>query len=451
MNSGINSFFFFITGAALLLGVIGLWFTALIPGIDRWGRRFFLSYFFVIFLSGVSVLVEMVLHYYPVPNAAIYFLQVLGTLLLSLPLPMQTPWLLHCCGESLRSSRLLHAVLGLWTVFFVLLASVPFVEGFIYFTPEAQYYRGPLYPLLLAPMIAVLLLNFAGTIKRRARLSRKAFLSIVVAQAPMAVTLIVNLFVDAVPLFDISYVLSALAMYSLILSDQIEQDRRHQQEIVRQQQEIARQQREIARQQREIAHERASVMVLQMRPHFIYNTLMAIHSLCRLDPPKAQQITTDFTNYLRRNFNAVASDSAILFSTELEHTRAYLAVEQALYEDMLIVAYDTPFTRFRLPPLTLQPIVENAVKHGMNPYSGPLRISIRTRRTDAGGSGRSATEIIVEDTGPGFNPSDESKPHAALENIQQRLEMMCRGTMTILPRKEGGTVVTVTVPDRAAE
>ena len=451
MNSGINSFYFFITGAALLLGVIGLWFTALIPGIDRWGRRFFLIFFFVLLLASVCILVEMALRYYPVPSAAIYSLLLLETLLLSLPLPMQTPWLLHCCGESLRSSRLLHAVLGLWTVFFVLLASVPFVEGFIYFTPEAQYYRGPLYPLLLAPMIAVLLLNFAGTIKRRARLSRKAFLSIVVAQAPMAVTLIVNLFVDAVPLFDISYVLSALAMYSLILSDQIEQDRRHQQEIVRQQQEIARQQREIARQQREIAHERASVMVLQMRPHFIYNTLMAIHSLCRLDPPKAQQITTDFTNYLRRNFNAVASDSAILFSTELEHTRAYLAVEQALYEDMLIVAYDTPFTRFRLPPLTLQPIVENAVKHGMNPYSGPLRISIRTRRTDAGGSGRSATEIIVEDTGPGFNPSDESKPHAALENIQQRLEMMCRGTMTILPRKEGGTVVTVTVPDRAAE
>ena len=95
--------------------------------------------------------------------------------------------------------------------------------------------------------------------------------------------------------------------------------------------------------------------------------------------------------------------------------------------------------------------MENAVKHGINPYSGPLSISIRTRHTDAGGSGRSATEIIVEDTGHGFDPSDESKPHAALNNIRQRLEMMCRGTMTILPRKEGGTVVTVTIPNRVAE
>ena len=107
---------------------------------------------------------------------------------------------------------------------------------------------------------------------------------------------------------------------------------------------------------------------------------------------------------------------------------------------MLLVEYDTPFTQFRLPPLTLQPIAENAVKHGMNPYSGPLRIFIRTRHTDFG------TEVIVEDTGPGFDPSDESKPHMALKNIQQRLEMMCRGSMTIWPRDGGGTVVKLTIP-----
>ena len=222
-------------------------------------------------------------------------------------------------------------------------------------------------------------------------------------------------------------------MYSFILSDQIAQDLRRQQEILRQQ-------REIAGQQREIAHERASVMVLQMRPHFIYNTLMSIYSLCKFDSQKARQITKDFTDYLRKNFNAVASDSAIPFSTELEHTRAYLAVEQAQFGNMLVVEYDTPFTRFRLPPLTLQPIVENAVKHGMDPYSGPLRIVIQTQHTDSG------TEVTVEDNGPGFDPSDERKPHTTLNNIRQRLEMMCGGSMTIQRREGGGTVVKVTIP-----
>ena len=443
MNGWIDSFYYFITGAALLLSALGLWFTAILPGLDHWSRRFFLSYFIIFLLGCLFSIAEMVFQRYIIPRSVFVFLLFLESLLLSLPLPMQTAYLLHCCGENLRSSKLLRAVLGLWAVFFVLLACVPFISGFIHVTSENQYYRGPLYPLLQAPVISILLLNFAGTMRRRARLSRKAFLSFFVAQAPMAVTLIVNMFVDAVPLFDISFVLAALAMYSLILSDQIEQDLRNQREITRQQ-------REIAEQQREIAHERASVMVLQMRPHFIYNTLMSIYSLCRLDPLKARQITMDFTNYLRKNFNAVASDSAIPFSTELEHTRAYLAVEQAQYDDMLVVDWDTQFTHFRLPPLTLQPIVENAVKHGLDPDSEPLRISIRTRRTDAGGSGPSAAEIVVIDNGRGFDPADDGEPGIALKNIQQRLAMMCGGSMTITPKVGGGTVVTVTIPDNAA-
>ena len=149
----------------------------------------------------------------------------------------------------------------------------------------------------------------------------------------------------------------------------------------------------------------------------------------------------DFTTYLQKNFNAVASGDLITFAAELEHTRAYLAVEQARYDEMLLVEYDTSFTQFRLPTLTLQPIAENAVKHGLNPYSGLLRIFIQTQHTDSG------AEIIVEDTGPGFDPSDKDKPHTTLENIRQRLEMMCGGSMTIKPREGGGTVVTLTIPD----
>ncbi len=435
MNSWINSFYYFIIGASLLLSVMGLWFTILIPGIDRWSKRFFLVFFILLLLSSLSVLIELVLFHYPVPGGAIYFLLILETLLISLPMPMQMAYLLHCCGENVRSSKPFQITLGLWTVYLVLLVSVPFVGGFITITPENLYDRDSLYPLLMLPLIVILLFNFIQTMRFRSRLSRKAFLSFVIAQVPLAVALIVNMFVDALPVFDISYILSALAMYSLILSDQIEQELNHQKKIVQQQ-------TEIARQQREIANQRTNVMVLQMRPHFIYNTLISIYSLCRLDPQKARQVTMDFTNYLRRNFNAVASDSPIPFSTELEHTRAYLAVEQAQYDDMLVVDYDTPYTHFRLPPLTLQPIVENAVKHGMNPDADPLSISIQTRHKNDG------TEIIVEDNGCGFDPSDESRPHTALENIRQRLAMMCEGAIEVMSRDEGGTRVVVTIPDR---
>ena len=305
-----------LSGAALLLSVMGLWFTIIIPGISRWNRRFFLSYFLVFLLCCLYSFTEMAFQYYIGPGSIFFVLLLLESLLLAIPQPMLTVYLLHSCGENIRSSKLLRTVLGLWVIYCLVLVSAVFINGFVYITPENQYYHGPLYPLIPIPIIAVLLLNFTGTMRRRTRLSRKTFLSLVIAQMPMAFTLILNLFVDAVLLFGISYVLSALVMYSLVLSDQIEQTIQYQQKIAEQQGEIARQ--------------RTKVMVLQMRPHFIYNTLVSIHSLCGINPQKAQQITMDFTNYLRRNFNAVASDSTIPFSMELEHTRAYLAVEQPI-------------------------------------------------------------------------------------------------------------------------
>ncbi|MBQ9503459.1 MAG: histidine kinase, partial [Lachnospiraceae bacterium] len=217
---------------------------------------------------------------------------------------------------------------------------------------------------------------------------------------------------------------SALAMYSLVLSDQIEQDLRQQQEISQQQ---------------------ASIMVLQMRPHFIYNTMTSIYCLYSQNPEKAQQVVLDFTTYLRKNFTAVASTAPIPFTSELEHTRAYLAVEQAQYPKSLIIDYDTPHTFFRVPPLTLQPLVENAVKHGRDPNAGPLHISIRTRKTDNG------CEITVTDNGCGYDPADDSEPHIALKNIRHRLSLMCNGSLTITPEAGGGTKVTVTIPDNGAE
>ena len=85
-----------------------------------------------------------------------------------------------------------------------------------------------------------------------------------------------------------------------------------------------------------------------MRPHFIYNTMTGIYCLCDQDPKLAQRVVMDFTAYLRKNFTAIASPEPIPFTSELEHARAYLAVEQAQYEDSLFVEYDTPHIWFRV-------------------------------------------------------------------------------------------------------
>ena len=148
----------------------------------------------------------------------------------------------------------------------------------------------------------------------------------------------------------------------------------------------------------------------------------------------------DFSSYLRQNFTAIAKAETIPFAEELEHTRAYLAVEQARFQDRLLVEFETDFTAFRLPPLTLQPIVENAVKHGLDPELEPLFISVSSRLQDG------YAEIVVDDSGPGFKPADDDEPHIALANIRERLKMMCNGELTISSRDCGGTVVAIRIP-----
>ena len=434
MNDWINFFYCFIIGVALLLSVLGLWLTAILPGVDHWSRRFFRDYFIVLFTACLFGLIEMSFLFFSPPRAAVYLVMFLESMLQSLPLPMLTVYLLHCCGESIRESKLLYAAAGLYAACLVLFAGSMFFDDFYLITLDMQYHRGPLYPIITLPMIAIILLNLAGVLRRRNRLSHKTFVSFLVAILPITVTLLIHLFVDAFALIDISIVLSILAMFSLVVSDKIELDMCRQRELLQQQQEITNQ-------QLEIANQRANIMVLQMRPHFIYNTMTSIYCLCSQDPEKAQQVVMDFTNYLRKNFTAIASDAPIPFTSELEHTRAYLAVEQVQYAESLFVEYDTPHTFFRVPPLTLQPIVENAVKHGRDPYAGPLRISIRTRKTATGSA------VTVSDNGPGFHPADDDEPHIALNNIRQRLEIMCGGSLTITPGEGGGTVVTVTIPD----
>ena len=412
---------FFLVGAVVVLTVMSLVVTVILPDIDRWSRNFFIALFSVLLLySGVILLDGLIFRR---PDAAVLTLLIfdyLESLLVSLLLPMLTVYLLHSCGEEPRKSPLLRAVLALWLVYFLLISSTLFSSWFYYYPePGRIFTRGPLYPLVLLPTAVILMLDLVTLIRRRDRLSRRSFHAFLVGLLPITVGIIVNMFVFAWTLFGVTLFLCAFSQFIMILFDQVEQTRQRQQEI---------------------ANQHASITMLRMRPHFIYNTMTSIYYLCDQDPQKAKQVTLDFTSYLRRNFNTIAGDKPIPFSEELEHTRAYLAVEQAQFEGSLFVEYDTPDTAFSLPPLTLQPIVENAVKHGMDPDSGPLRISVRTRITDDG------HEITVADNGPGFDPARIEEPKATLDNIRQRLKMMCRGSLTISASDTGGTAVRLTIP-----
>ena len=431
MNGLILQAGFILVGAALMLALLGLGAAAIVPGINRWDKRFFIVYFLCLTLYVGFGLTEMISYTRPVAKSVLNIILYCDSLFPSVLMPLMTVYLLHCCGENWRHSALFRVVAVLWIVFFSVLNAAPFTTWFYYVSPEDQLVRGSLYPLMIAILDVIMVLNLAGVICWRKKVSKRVYSAFLVGLLPIAIALFIHCFVSVFELLTVSTVISELSMFGIILSDQIDQN--------------LRSKREIADQQREIAQQRARIMLLQMRPHFIYNTMMGIYYLCKQDPDLAQQVTLDFTTYLRKNFTAIASEDLIPFSEELEHTRAYLAVEQAQFEDSLLIDYDTPHTDFRVPPLTLQPIVENAIKHGMDQDSEPLRIFIRTRATDSG------SEIIVENSGADFKPADDNEPHIALKNIRQRLQMMCGGRMTITPREGGGTVVKVTIPDSAAQ
>lgn len=411
--------FFFLNGMILLLTLLGIVSAVTMPGIDRWSKSFFITFFSLIFLCIVIYLIDWLLDGNPrfvtLETIVVYFEFLSNSLLM----PMPAVFLLHHCGENRRSSFLFRAVLALWCVFFILLCINNFNTLFYYNTPDNQFFRGPLFALLLAPLAVLLIITLIGVLRRRNVLSKRYFTAFLIYLLPITAAMIAHIFISVLFSIYIAVSFCAFAMYNIVILEQIEV---------------------YMDQQREIANQRSSVMVLQMRPHFIYNTMMSIYYLCEQDAKKAQQVTLDFTTYLRKNFTAIASENTIPFTEELAHTRAYLAVEQAQFEDSLFVDYDTTYTQFHIPPLTLQPIVENAVKHGMDPDGEPLHISIRSRQTNSG------SEIIVENTGADFEPADNNEPHIALSNIEHRLKLMCNGELAIKPREGGGTVVTVTIP-----
>ncbi len=205
--------------------------------------------------------------------------------------------------------------------------------------------------------------------------------------------------------------------------------------------EAIRHEGELRSKQAELRAARVQSMISEIRPHFIHNTLTSIYMLCEEDPKRAQEVVGDFTTYLQANFSAISSAELTTFAKELEHTKAYVAVESVLYEGKLTVEYDTAFTAFRLPALTLQPIVENSIKHGVGTGRPHGQIMIRSRACEGG------AEIVVEDDGPGFAQQvEDAEGHVGLQNVRERLEMMCGGTLEITPRPGGGTVVTVQIP-----
>ena len=196
----------------------------------------------------------------------------------------------------------------------------------------------------------------------------------------------------------------------------------------------------------ELTESRISTMMSQIRPHFIYNTLGSIEQLCIIDPGKAGELVHNFAKYLRGNFGELDNPKPILMSQEMEHVRHYISIENVRFPDMTF-SFEMNSDDFHIPALTIQPIVENAIKHGLMKLSKGGTIRVVSYETE------SLYCVSVEDDGVGFDTDvllDERK-HVGIRNIRGRLKAMVNGTLEIESRVGIGTTVLIKIPKEVAQ
>lgn len=198
--------------------------------------------------------------------------------------------------------------------------------------------------------------------------------------------------------------------------------------------------RELAESEAELNTSRMETMFSQIQPHFLYNALSSCINLCEEDPALAKKTLLDFSRYLRTNLDSLSKKEPIPFKQELEHTQTYLHIEQVRFGERVKVVYDLQDTDFMLPALTLQPLAENAVKHGitMKRYGGT--VTIRSYHD------KNNYYVEVEDDGVGFESLPEGLEHIGIRNIQGRLASMVGGTLSYESRLNIGTRAVIKLP-----
>ena len=194
----------------------------------------------------------------------------------------------------------------------------------------------------------------------------------------------------------------------------------------------------------ELTESRIATLISQIQPHFIYNTLGTIEQLCLTEPESASKLVRNFSLYLRGNFSELDNVKPIRFSQEMNHVKHYTDIEQVRFPDMTI-QYDLRSVEFLLPALSVQPLVENSIKHGLMGLEKGGIVTISAYETD--------THYVVEvtDDGIGFDMNvgyDETK-HVGIKNIRERIETMCGGTLTIESKIGCGTKATIQIPKEA--
>lgn len=193
----------------------------------------------------------------------------------------------------------------------------------------------------------------------------------------------------------------------------------------------------------ELSDSRAAIMLSQIQPHFLYNSLLAIQDLCGRDAELAEKTVGEFSKYLRGNLDSLTNKYPIYFEKELEHVKTYISLEKKRFEELLQIEFDIKVMNFLLPALTLQTIVENAIQHGVTKQIDGGKVSIRTYDDE------NTNYIEVIDNGIGFDTTilnDKGQEHVGIQNVRYRLDAMCSGVLEVQSEIGAGTTVIISIP-----
>ncbi len=207
--------------------------------------------------------------------------------------------------------------------------------------------------------------------------------------------------------------------------------------------EAFKQARMTAELQKELGDMNMTLMLSQIQPHFLYNALNTIKYLTKKDPKSAETAIVKFSSYLRANMDSLTQKEPIPFKKEMEHVQNYIYIECLRFGDRLKVEYDIEYDDFLIPPLTIQPIAENAIKHGINQRvnGGTLKISTYEKENEI--------YILVEDDGVGFDINEQKndgRSHVGMDNIKTRLKETLNARVDFSSTIGVGTKVTIVIP-----
>ena len=195
----------------------------------------------------------------------------------------------------------------------------------------------------------------------------------------------------------------------------------------------------------ELKQKNYEIMVSQINPHFLFNSLAVIRDLYQDDLDEGDQALVEFSQFLRYNLDSLSKEKLINFADEIANVERYLSLQQMRFGDMLQTSYDLQCTNFKVPSLSIQPIVENAVNHGVRKKTdGQGIVTIRSREFD------DRYEVSIIDNGPGFDPNnikhDDNRAHIGISNVKERLLLSGNGKLEYKSEIGKGTTAILTIP-----